>query len=263
MKKFVISAVLADGSNQKFYIALTKSNTGYIVSNINDAKHFDLQLRARSYMLNSISKALKKTCKDWKVEEHIIENNTKEDSNIENNITVINSSVDTVVAESSLEIYTEDIYVENKEENNEYPYTFTDFDDLENSLNDLARRINYLYDNKDSLAQEHSKVEKQIDELLHFLEFETYSASLGYKVSRLLTLLRQYRRKIKDEMMIISYFNSHTCNNIAKGNTFNSIEGLRHRKYSYEFFAELFENKYIDEYIAAYESVLKLNKKQY
>lgn len=225
---YIIAGCEPCDSNKKVYIKRDNNNSFSVTTYKSQAYVFEDIKKANNFLIN-FPNIFKHKYKDWKyvsinvdnkiIVDHIVEQNNPVDSSISH-------------------------------------YKFTDFDELINSINELSSRINHLYDNKDFLSHELSVTDKQIDEVMHFIEFENFSASFGYKLSLLLKLLRKYRRKLKNEFELIKSFNVHTCNNIARGNTTNAVAGLLNRKYTPEYMSDLFESRNIDFYINLYKMTL-------
>ena len=111
---------------------------------------------------------------------------------------------------------------------------------LKKSINDLSEKLTTLKGNKEWLLNEESNIDKQISDILHYIEFYTFSASDGYKLCKALKELRLRRREIKNELELINIISVHTCNNIANGNTSKAIEGLSNKQYAPRVLNDLF-----------------------
>lgn len=128
-------------------------------------------------------------------------------------------------------------------------YTSIDIEELKESINSLSEKFSLLKGNKEWLLEKESNVDKQISDILHFIEFSSFSACEGYKLCKAIKELRLKRREIKNELEIINIINCHTCNNIANGNTNKSIDGIENKKYTPRVLNELFENRKINDLI--------------
>jgi hypothetical protein len=125
-------------------------------------------------------------------------------------------------------------------------YTHVDIDNLKETINDLSSKLSTLQGNKEWLLEEESNIDKQISDVLHFLEFNSFSACEGYKLCKALKELRLKRREVKNELEIINILNTHNCNHIANGNTNKAISGIENKQYSPRVLNELFEQRRID-----------------
>ena len=93
------------------------------------------------------------------------------------------------------------------------------------------------------MLDEESNIDKQISDILHYIEFYNFSASDGYKLCKALKELRLRRKDIKNELDLIGIITTHTCNNIANGNTNKAIDNLGKRQYAPRVLNDLFVNK--------------------
>ena len=118
--------------------------------------------------------------------------------------------------------------------------------DLQKALLEVSAQINLLKDNKKVFANKLSELDKEIDDILHFIEFNNFSACNGYKLCKALKELRLHRRKIKDNLEIIGVLESHTLTNVSLGHTNNAISGLDGRKYTPRVLKYLFDDKNVD-----------------
>lgn len=119
-------------------------------------------------------------------------------------------------------------------------------EDLQKALLEVSAQINLLKDNKKVFADKLSELDKEIDDILHFIEFNNFSACNGYKLCKALKELRLNRRKMKDNLEIIGVLESHTLTNVSLGHTNNAIAGLDGRKYTPRVLKHLFDDKNID-----------------
>lgn len=125
-------------------------------------------------------------------------------------------------------------------------YAYVDTDALINSIKELSGKFSMLQGNKEWLLEQESNLDKQISDVLHWIEFNTFSACEGYKLCKALKNLRLQRRKIKNELELINIINMHTCNHIAKGNTSRAIDGLNSKQYEPRVLSDLFANRSLD-----------------
>ena len=125
-------------------------------------------------------------------------------------------------------------------------YTHVDIDDLRESISNLSKKFSVLQGNKEWLLEEQSNIDKQISDVMHFIEFNSFSACEGYKLCKALKELRLKRREVKNELELINIINCHTCNNIAKGNTNKAINSIENKQYTPRVLVELFEQRCVN-----------------
>ncbi len=97
---------------------------------------------------------------------------------------------------------------------------------------------------QDELAKRHSDVEKEICDLLHYVELYDLTETEGLKAMVLLKDARQRRRGIKDEISRMEFFQKMigTSANVAKARGFlTELEKLGNRKYSPRQLTDLFD----------------------
>ena len=128
-------------------------------------------------------------------------------------------------------------------------YSPIDIACLQGTINDLSDQLTTLKGNKDWLLDMESEVDKEISDIMHFIEFNNFSASDGYKLCKAIKDLRLRRRKIKNELELINIINVHTLNNVALGQTNKAITGLDNKKYAPRVLSDLFEHKDINSII--------------
>lgn len=91
------------------------------------------------------------------------------------------------------------------------------------------------------LVLELAKVEREITDIYHAMEFHNYSACNGFKMYKLLQERLLHRRKIKDEIQKIDYIVSGICEEISVNQIMEKIHGMDHRHYQPRALKELFE----------------------
>lgn len=174
----------------------------------NEARVFDNKTKAQNFLKSSVSKCLKNL--GFKVVETEMEESTNE--NIKTNSQYIEVNVD----------------------------------DLKNSINDLSSKLSTLNGNKDWLLEMQSNVDKEISDIMHYIEFNNFSACDGYKLCKALKELRLKRRKIKNELELINILNTQSLKQLALGKTNLAISGLDNKQYEPRILQELFQNKDVD-----------------
>lgn len=205
-KKYVIT-------NGESYVC-NKLNT--VTKILNKAKVFDTFDLANNVFKSSISKSLKQM--GFQVRETEIDTN-RNDNTV--NVNINTTSNDKI----------------------NFSYTEVDIDDLRESINGLSEKFTTLKCNKEWLLDEESNIDKQISDILHYIEFYNFSASDGYKLCKALKELRLRRRDVKNELELIGIISTHTCNNIANGNTNKAIDALGKKQYAPRVLNDLFVNR--------------------
>lgn len=105
--------------------------------------------------------------------------------------------------------------------------------------------VNGIKDYRDNLAKKHSDVEQKICDILHYIELCETDDGEAVDLIELLSVCRENRRDIKDELQRIEYFQTNlgTNANLAKAKqALKCIKGLETRKYKPRKYEELFEN---------------------
>ncbi len=98
----------------------------------------------------------------------------------------------------------------------------------------LSRRKIYL-------MLELAKIEREITDVYHTIEFHNYNVCNGFKIYKLLQERLHHRRKIKDEIQKIDYIVSGICEEIPVDQIMEKIKGMDHRQYQPRVLKELFE----------------------
>ena len=129
-------------------------------------------------------------------------------------------------------------------------YFEVDINALQTDINNLSAKLNVLKGNKDWLLDMESEVDKEISDIMHFIEFYNFSASDGYKLCKALKDLRLRRRKIKNELELINIVNTQSLSNVASGQTNKAIDNLNDKKYTPRVLQELFDHKNINSIIS-------------
>ena len=190
-----------------YYVMRTNGNKLTVTSDINKAYKIDGEAKAHN-ILESVPKALKKFV--WE----IVPINDSED---ENDMTIYE-----LINNVSIEGLDSDEF-------------------LTKTQNTVSQMSKILFDKKQEykthkteytmLSKLLSETDKELIDIDHFLEFNTFSASKGYKILALRKKLINQRREIKNSMFIYEQFMSIT-NDKKISNAISSIDGLEGRKYA-------------------------------
>ena len=107
-------------------------------------------------------------------------------------------------------------------------------------IKEFEAYINRLGVNRDNLSFELSKIDGEIEDLLHAAEFFNLNASEGYKLYKMLHDKRVKRRKIKDYIEIVDYIKKINGKEFAENKGSKSILGMLTRNYKPRVLNELF-----------------------
>lgn len=109
------------------------------------------------------------------------------------------------------------------------------FGDLEKISREIKARRTHL-------NSELSKVDRQITDIQHFIEFYSLNACQGYKASRLLKDCLQRRRSVKNEMEVIDRISIMSIGFAGTEKARNSLSKVKNKQYTPRILKELFEN---------------------
>lgn len=104
---------------------------------------------------------------------------------------------------------------------------------FESYMQDIGKR-------RDTLTHELSKVDAEIEDILHAAEFYNLNACEGYKLYKMLRDARIKRRKLKDYIEVVGYVERATGKDFANNVGSKSILGKESREYKPRVLNELF-----------------------
>ena len=107
------------------------------------------------------------------------------------------------------------------------------------SLFDIG--FNTISKRKIYLMLELAKVEREVTDIYHAMEFHNYNVCNGFKMYKLLQERLHHRRKIKDEIHKIDYIVSGICGELSAKQILKNIRRMDHRQYQPRALKELFE----------------------
>ena len=110
--------------------------------------------------------------------------------------------------------------------------------DKVSGLNGLASEA---LDRKDKLVDQLSIVDKEICDILHYIEFCNLNAAQGYKAYKMLKERRIKRRSIKNELDVLSIILSKKLSETATDEIEKAVAGMDKRKYEPRVMTELFD----------------------
>lgn len=126
----------------------------------------------------------------------------------------------------------------------EAPRTLEDvFREQEEQNTSLAFNANSFETMKNNLTDKLSKIDQEISDIQHYIEFNNLDAYKGFKAYKLLqeTLIR--RREIKNELLKIQIFTETTVSDLFNGRLEQRINGIQNRTYTPRVLTELFKGK--------------------
>ena len=134
------------------------------------------------------------------------------------------------------------IEIENKETINNQ-YIPVDLENVKTLICGLSDQFKIMQGNKDWLIEMESKIDQEISDILHYIEFYPFSACDGYKLAKELKTLRLKRRDVKNQLEAINIINCHTCNMLADGRTNKALCGIESKKYAPRVLTEMFASR--------------------
>lgn len=106
------------------------------------------------------------------------------------------------------------------------------------NLNGLAKDAS---DRKEYLAQQLSKVDKELSDIEHYIEFSNLNAYQGYQAAKMIKDRRIIRRNIKNELIVLNTILSKRISETAQEEIMKCIKGLDHRTYNPRVLDKMFE----------------------
>lgn len=121
-------------------------------------------------------------------------------------------------------------------------YTAVDMEETKKLICSLSTQLKTIKGNKEWLLEMLSRIDQEISDIIHYIEFYNFSASNGYKLCKELKDLRLKRRDIKNQLEVIDIISNH-CNPLAEGKTNKAICDIENKQYTPRILKELFEEK--------------------
>lgn len=122
-------------------------------------------------------------------------------------------------------------------------YSKLDMQKLNNALSVFEEQACMAKGNEDYLNKELSNLDKEISDVLHYIEFYKFNAAEGYKLAKLLKTITEKRRDVKNELKLINIIKTHTLNMAGDGKTTTAIKALGDQKYNPRILTSLFERE--------------------
>lgn len=108
------------------------------------------------------------------------------------------------------------------------------YDDLERSAKGIGVRRKELY-------SELSRMDKEIADIYHYIEFYPLSASKGYKMAKMLKDCLVQRRAVKDEIELLNRISVMSVGHVGNGKGRDDLDKLTDKQYTPRILTELFE----------------------
>lgn len=105
-------------------------------------------------------------------------------------------------------------------------------------LNGLAKDAS---DRKEELIQQLSKVDKELTDIEHYIEFSNLNAYQGYQAAKMIKEKRIVRRSIKNELIVLNIILSKRISETAQDEITKCVNSLNKRTYNPRFLDEMFE----------------------
>lgn len=112
--------------------------------------------------------------------------------------------------------------------------------DIDRFMDSLDADFSLLIKRKKVLNLEYLKIEREITDIYHAMEFYNLDAAKGYKLYRMMHEILIKRRKNKDESLKIEYILAGGIKGLENNTTKQRIEKLNNRHYQPRVFNELF-----------------------
>lgn len=129
--------------------------------------------------------------------------------------------------------------VEDEEVNSSFKLTELNTKEIKDKFQSLKKDIDDMASNKKILQSQLSLCDKEISDLEHYIEFNSFSASEGYKLSKMMQNILKKRRQIKKNLKVIEILQTQ-CGNISSQRTQRSLENVEHQSYVPRVLNELF-----------------------
>lgn len=110
-----------------------------------------------------------------------------------------------------------------------------------NKVSDLNGLANEALNRKDELVQSLSNIDKELCDVLHYIEFCNLNAAQGYKAYKMIKERRIIRRNIKNELNVLNIILSKKISETATDKINKCVAGMDKRTYEPRVLKELFD----------------------
>lgn len=130
---------------------------------------------------------------------------------------------------------------ETAQENTERVSTAENIQRWINKIDGLNGLATEALHRKDELVQQLSKVDQELSDVNHYIEFCNLNAAQGYKAYKMIKDRRIKRRSIKNELQVVDIILSKKICETATDEIQKAIVGMDQRKYEPRVLNELFD----------------------
>lgn len=125
----------------------------------------------------------------------------------------------------------------------EEPVDKLDFNKLRSDIDNIIKFLQYVTEQKEKLTVEISTVDRELEDIKHYIEFNKFNAYSGWLALNMQKQRLNKRRRIKTELHILSSIDETALNKNMLKNAQTIIEKSLNQKYSPRALPELFEPK--------------------
>lgn len=100
------------------------------------------------------------------------------------------------------------------------------------NVKEIVSYAKMLQSEYDKVKEEHSKLDMEITDVLHYIEFNNFSAVQGYKLAKMLKDMTKQRREVKKVETQLDIILSNTISNVSKKS--NKIANIEKEEYCNE-----------------------------
>lgn len=126
-------------------------------------------------------------------------------------------------------------------ENTETPSNSENIQYWVDKVSDLNGLASEALHRKDDLLKQLSKVDQELSDIDHYIEFVNLNAAQGYKAYKMIKDRRIIRRSIKNELDVLNIILSKKISETATDEIEKAIAGMDKRKYEPRVMHELFD----------------------
>lgn len=130
---------------------------------------------------------------------------------------------------------------EKVKENTETPSRSENIQYWVDKVSDLNGLASEALHRKDSLLNQLSKVDQELSDINHYIEFCNLNAAQGYKAYKMIKDRRIIRRSIKNELDVLNIILGKKISETATDEIHKAITGMDNRKYEPRVLNELFD----------------------
>ena len=123
------------------------------------------------------------------------------------------------------------------------PIEKPDFDKLYDDITHVIDFLHYVSDKKVELLQAMSNIDKELEDIKHYIEFNKFNAYSGWLALNMERQRLMKRRQIKNELQAFLYLDTASLNEDMLQATKLFIDKSQNREYCPRMLPELFDNK--------------------